>query len=138
MEETLQDLVARLRHCRTLPEIREVCGELGGEQERVRLLTDVLGSNEVSIRWKAAVALSEMGPAVVENLIGCLSDPRSCVRSSAAWILGNIGDIRAVPFLQRHQGDLAGEVRKEADEALGKIADRRSGTNGFPQSSLSS
>jgi HEAT repeat protein len=139
MQEKTQDLVARLRHCRTLPEIQEACSAEGRERDLIHLLIEVLGSEETSVQWKAAVALTEIGPSAVEDLIACQSDPRVCVRSSAAWILGNIGDIRAVPVLQRYLEDTSGEVRKEAAEALGKLAAARSrlgGENGTPGMSM--
>ncbi len=124
MQERTRDLVAHLKQCRTLPEIQEACGAVGGEQELMHMLTEVLGSDEISIRWKAAVALTEIGAPAVDDLMNCLLDPRACVRSSAAWVLGNIGDLRAVPVLQRFLEDSSRDVRKEAAEALGKIADR--------------
>jgi HEAT repeat protein len=139
MQEKILDLVARLKHCRTLPEIQEACSAVGRGSDLIHLLTEVLGSEETSVQWKAAVALTEMGPSAVGDLIGCLSDPRACVRSSAAWVLGNIGDARAVPVLQRYLDDPSGEVRKEAAEALGKLAEARSrlgGENGTPGMSM--
>jgi HEAT repeat protein len=133
MQERILDLVTRLKHCRTLPEILEVCGAVGREKDLMHLLTEVLGSDETSVRWKAAVALTEIGPPAVQDLIGCLSDPRAWVRSSAAWVLGNIGDRRAAPALQRNLEDPSSDVRKEVSEALGKLVDkpgRLSGKNG--------
>jgi HEAT repeat protein len=126
MEESIQDLVSRLRHCRTLPEIQEACSEVEKEADLTSLLTEVLGSDEISVRWKAAVALTELGSPAVDTLIACLSDPRACVRSSAAWVLGNIGDARAAPALQRLQEDPSADVRKEVAEAFGKLVDDRS------------
>jgi HEAT repeat protein len=137
MQEKIIDLVARLKHCRTLPEIREACGAVGEKTDLVHLLTEVLGSDEMSVRWKAAVALSEIGPPAVQDLIECLSDMRAYVRSSAAWVLGNIGDQRATPALQRNLEDPSPDVRKEAAEALGKLVEvpghlpRKNGTQGI-------
>jgi FOG: HEAT repeat len=135
MQETIGDLVVRLRHCRTLSEIQEACHAVSGEKDLRDLLIEVLGSSEMSIRWKAAVALTELGPAAVERLIGCLSDSRAYVRSSAAWVLGNIGDARAAPALQQHREDPSADVRKEATEALGKLKrvehNGRNGTSGI-------
>jgi HEAT repeat protein len=135
MEKKTLDLVARLKHCRTLPEILEACSDVGREKDLLHLLTDVLGSDEVSVRWKAAVALTEMGSAAVESLLECLSDSRAWVRSSAAWVLGNIGDARAVPVLRQYLEDPSADVRKETAEALGKLAKDRSRLprkNGLP------
>ncbi|MDD1679143.1 MAG: HEAT repeat domain-containing protein [Methanomicrobiales archaeon] len=121
MQERMGDLVARLKHCRSLGEIQEACSTLGKETDVVPLLTGVLGSEETSVRWKAAVALTGMGVPAVEKMIGCLSDPRAFVRSSAAWVLGNIGDRRAVSRLRKSLEDPSPDVRKEASEALGKL-----------------
>jgi HEAT repeat protein len=137
MQEKTLEFVARLKHCRTLPEIKEACIAVGGEEDLMHLLTEVLGSDEMSVRWKAAVALTEIGSSAVRDLIGCLYDPREYVRSSAAWVLGNIGDSRAIPSLRRNLNDISSDVRKEAAEALGKLVQGRpSGKNGPPGVSM--
>jgi hypothetical protein len=134
MQEKTRDLVARLRHCRTLPEIREACTAAGEERDLTHLLTQVLSSEETSIRWKAAVALTEIGAPAVQVLLECLSDSRAYVRSSAAWVLGNIGDRRAILPLQRNLEDSSPDVRKEVSEALGKLVQGKGGAgrNGNP------
>lgn len=130
MQEEVLDLVARLKHCRTLPEIQEACNAASGERNLTHLLTEVLGSEEMSVRWKAAVALIEIGSPAIDDLIGCLSDPRVCVRSSATWVLGNIGDARAILPLQRNLEDSSPDVRKEAAEALRKLTEDRNSLTG--------
>jgi HEAT repeat protein len=116
-----EELIRQLKHSRTLPEIQATYTALGGDRETVSLLTQVLGTEEMSLRWKAAVALSDIGSGAVEDLIRCLTDEKSCVRSSAAWVLGNIGDGRAIRPLEKVLGDRTLEVRKEATEALRKL-----------------
>jgi HEAT repeat protein len=133
MQENMEELVTRLKHCRSLAEIQEACAAAGEKKSTVHLLTRVLGTEEMSVRWKAAVALTEIGSPAVHDLIRCLSDPRSFVRSSAAWVLGNIGDECAVPFLRGNLEDSSTDVRKETAEALGKLEKKRgnlTGSNG--------
>ena len=68
----------------------------------------------------------EIAPAV-PPLIKTLTDPDPAVRSAAAWVLGEIGDARAVEAL----GDLVERkdepvrVRRSAAWALGEIGDAR-------------
>jgi HEAT repeat protein len=121
MAEKGEELVRQLRKSRSLSEILEVCAAAGSGLEVVHMLTKVLGSEEMSVRWKASVALTEMGTVAVDDLLHCLSDERSCVRSSAAWVLGNIGDTRAVPLLLGTLEDPSMDVRREVQEALGKL-----------------
>ncbi|MDD1673057.1 MAG: HEAT repeat domain-containing protein [Methanomicrobiales archaeon] len=121
MEKKIEELIHRLKQSRSLSEIKDACACSGGDTEVIHQLTEVLGSDEMSTRWKAAVALTDMGSPAVDDLIQCLSDRKSCVRSSAAWVLGNIGDNRAVQFLLRNMEDPSADVRKETAEALGKL-----------------
>ncbi|MDD1675629.1 MAG: HEAT repeat domain-containing protein [Methanomicrobiales archaeon] len=129
MQGKVEELIRRLRHSRSLPEISDACASTGTEEEVVHLLAEVLGSEETSTRWKASVALTGMGSRAVEELLRCLSDQKACVRSSAAWILGNIGDNRAVSPLLLALKDPSPEVRRETMEALGKL---HVGTRSYP------
>jgi HEAT repeat protein len=76
-------------------------------------------------QWRACIAL---GPDAVPGLVKSLSDWDGAVRRGAAWVLGEIGDARAVPWLAEllsdPTGDLFGEGGRICDiaaEALEKI-----------------
>lgn len=128
----IDGLIRELKHCRTLNDIRVACGNAAKKGEITRLLTRVLGVDELSVRWKAAVALTDIGPPAVEDLIQCLIDEKACVRSSAAWALGAIGDKRALTPLKRSMEDVSPDVRREAVEALRKLQDDNSVGNEQP------
>ena len=117
----IDGLIKELKRCRTLNDIRAACGVAGEKEEITRLLIRVLGVDELSVRWKAAVALTDIGTPAVDDLILCLMDEKVCVRSSAAWVLGTIGDKRALSPLRRSMEDTSPDVRQEALEALRKL-----------------
>ena len=54
------------------------------------------------IRQQAALTLGQLGDLhALDALIGCLSDPHFTTHFNAAHILGEIGDKRAIPALER-------------------------------------
>lgn len=82
-----------------------------------------LKSSLVPTRYRAAEALSEMGPkarAARPSLeVALLRDKNVHVRKSAARALGEIGDLRAVPALERAFSDDQDKfVRERAQQAL--------------------
>lgn len=74
-------------------------------------------------RKKAADRLVEIGGPAVASLICALDDRVSYVRATAAQVLGNIGDPRALKPLKKALQDKDSKVRKEAREALVKLGD---------------
>jgi HEAT repeat protein len=74
----------------------EALGELGDKRAVGPLITE-LKNNELSgVRWKAAEALSRIGAASVDELIGVLQHEDDDVRWKAAIALGEIGDPKAI------------------------------------------
>lgn len=73
--------------------------------------------------YRAALALSRVGPAAVESLRGLLSDESSSIRSNAAMALGRIGTAAssAAPELIGLFEDEDSQVRRDAVAALRKI-----------------
>ena len=55
----------------------------------------------LDVRSQAAFALSRIGAPAVETLVNALQDADPNVRANAARILGQIGDARALPALER-------------------------------------
>jgi len=77
------------------------------------------------VRWKAAIALGEIGDSrAVEPLIALLCDEDRFVKSRAAYSLGMIGKAAVEPLIHAlREGD--GNLRWGAAIALGKIRDTR-------------
>jgi HEAT repeat protein len=96
-----------------------------GGPEAVRYLIKALGDPEfVSIRWRAAIALGDLGDrAAVEPLLTALRDENDHVREEAADALGRIGDPVAVPALIQSLKDPQRGVRLRALSALVRIGD---------------
>lgn len=66
--------------------------------------------------WAGIVALGERA---VPALVSALSDPDGTVRRGAIWVLGLIGDPRAVPFVAECLADTSGDLFGEG----GRICD---------------
>lgn len=87
-----------------------------------------LASEDIAVRWHAAYALGQLGPAVpeaVDPLMKILENQREYeyVRGAAAWALGRIGP-RAEPAVGLLTSTLASKhlsVRRAAPTALGEI-----------------
>jgi HEAT repeat protein len=117
------DIVQALKRSRSLADIVHIRG--GSQEELITSLVAILGAEEISLRWKAAVALCGMGCPAVGPLIRNLGEAKPFVRGSIAWILGAIGDPSAVDGLMPLLADASDDVRRETAEALGKIGDIR-------------
>jgi HEAT repeat protein len=86
-------------------------------------LIEALQSENPDLRIEAMRALRETGPDAVDQLIGAIGYRNWDVRWRAAFILGGLGDRRAVEPLIRALTDPDVEVRTYAAEALGKLKD---------------
>ncbi|OPY37391.1 MAG: putative lyase [Methanoregula sp. PtaU1.Bin051] len=76
-----------------------------------------------AVRWKVAEALVRIGPPAVEPLIAALSHPDDDVRWKAAVALGEIGDTKAIEPLIRLLSDTDRFVKGRAALALGMIGE---------------
>jgi len=88
-------------------------------------LIGALQHHNDDVRWKAAVALGEIGdPRAVEPLIALLCDEDRFVKGRAAHALGLIGEAAVIPLIRAlREGD--GNLRWGSAIALGKIRDTR-------------
>lgn len=82
----------------------EAIGEIGGDEEREKLLIEMLNDKSEHVHWKAAWALGNIGNAsATDALIKKLlkeDSPKKCWHY--AWALGQIGDRRAIkPLAQK-------------------------------------
>lgn len=94
----------------------EKCVEIGAVG--VPSLIVALGGLHQTTRLTAAKALVRMGAPVVDPLVEALADGSRQVRSNAARVLGDIGDVRAVGPLVAGLSDPNEGVRIAARDAL--------------------
>ena len=62
-----------------------------------------------------------MGEPAVDPLIETLDDEDWRVRGAAAWALGNLGDEKAIPALEKLLDDESGFVKAGAQSAIATI-----------------
>jgi serine/threonine protein kinase/HEAT repeat protein len=98
----------------------------GNGVPRVRDLVAGLMDGDAAVRWRAAVALGEMGPAAeeaVRALVEAMEDAEDSVRWEAAKALGRIGPAAraAVPALAAALAEDDDVLRNAAATALGML-----------------
>jgi len=85
-------------------------------------LIKALSDSNPNVRWKAVLALRDIGDKrAVEPLILCLTDESSDVRWRAASSLGELKDERALEPLKSVLNDPDQEVREKAEKAISLI-----------------
>ena len=84
-------------------------------------LVDGLNLEKERPRWKAESALKMIGPAAVPALVDALKDRRGRVRRSAAFLLGELADPRAIEPLAAAMGDKDDDTRWKAATSLTKF-----------------
>jgi HEAT repeat protein len=82
---------------------------------------NIFGTTPRPEMFNAAFILSQIGAPAVEAVISVLTDEKVVVRDNATYILGKIGDPRAVDTLINTLKDQDKNVRWGAAEALGQI-----------------
>jgi HEAT repeat protein len=94
-------------------------------EEKLAYFLEMLKSENVGWRWKAAESLARLGdPRAVDPLIETLRDEDWRVRQKAAWALGYLGDPRAIIPLRRAYRDEREGVREIIMEALDMIKEQ--------------
>jgi HEAT repeat protein len=97
-------------------------GQDGESEEKLAYFLEMLNSENVGWRWKAAESLARLGDTrAVDPLIETLRDGDWRVRQKAAWALGYLGDPRAIIPLRRAYRDEREGVREIIMEALDRI-----------------
>lgn len=84
-----------------------------------------LGEENSSLQMKAHMALFSMGTAARDALINALNNSNPRIQSEAAFLLGSLGDSKAVGPLILKLRDKDIQVRSYSSWALGKITDAR-------------
>ena len=93
---------------------------------KISPLISELDSEDPDIQQSAAIHLIEMGDSVVEPMIEALNHNSWRVRYLSAWVLGEIGDTRAVePLVNALNQDNNTDVKDWVAKALGEIGDER-------------
>lgn len=100
--------------------------EMMGEPAAGPLAEMLASSRDERARQNSAQALGWIGSAqATPALVDALQDGSEAVRGQAAWALGEIGDPAARAALERAaEGDGAAMVRVEAQQALGRLAEK--------------
>jgi HEAT repeat protein len=121
----IQPLIAVIRNSKW-EECRAAADALGqmGAPAVEPLVAALIEWKDYDLRDFAGRALVKIGTPAVDALITTLKDLNVNVRASAAQVLGNIADRRAVEPLLALLSD-AYVIRKSAVEALGKLGDAR-------------
>ncbi len=89
-------------------------------------LIAALKNEEPSVRLGIASASKLIGSYAVESLIAALNKNKACsIRAAAAWVLGTMGEDKAVKPLIATLKDWNWKVREHAAEALAMIKDPR-------------
>jgi HEAT repeat protein len=121
----VQGLIFALRH--KDPTVQydaaEALGDIGDERAVEPLLAALKNDETGGVRWKAAEALSKLGPPSVAGLIGALQHDDDDVRWKAAIALGEIGDPQAIPSLINVLSDNDRFVRSRAAYALSMMGE---------------
>lgn len=110
--ETLQDSDEDMR--------RDAAWMLGniGDERAIPPLTEALKDPDEEVRFHVARNLGKFKERAVPFLLDALKNSDEHVRRYAAWILGVIGDKRAIPALENALNDPSDYVHKGAEQAL--------------------
>ena len=68
------------------------------EEESLNARMVELESEDIGLRWRAAMALSKMGTPVLDPLLECIQNG-SVAKAPAMWAISEIGHKKAVPVL---------------------------------------
>lgn len=89
-----------------------------GDERAIPALTEALKEPDEEVRFHVARNLGKFKEPAVPYLLDALKDPDEHVRRYAAWILGVIGDERAISALENALEDPSDYVRKGVEQAL--------------------
>lgn len=95
------------------------------ERRDIPALIRALGDSDIHVQWRAAEALSALGPESVVPLIRALSGRNKDIRLGCIEVLGELRDDRAVDPLIGILGERSNEIRLQAALALGQIGDEQ-------------
>lgn len=131
--EAVGPLVEALRsfHVQMRKNAAHALGRIGDVRAACPLVMTLQRDKDCAVRAEAARALGELRyhPAALP-LIAKLRDEHEAVQGNAAWALGELEDIRAIPALTNMLGSDDHWLRNTAREALDKI--RRAHSNCEP------
>ncbi|HNB54859.1 MAG TPA: HEAT repeat domain-containing protein, partial [Anaerolineales bacterium] len=123
-EAAVPILVTALRD--EFPDIRQMTVTALGKiahPSAIQFLIPVLGDVDADVRRDVMRALRRIGTPATEPLMSSLNHTNRAVRAASAYLLGDIGEPRALPLLIDALVDQSDHVRKQAAVALGKLKD---------------
>ncbi|MDR2830004.1 MAG: HEAT repeat domain-containing protein [Methanobrevibacter sp.] len=89
-----------------------------GDKKAINPLIATLSNPNKMVRREASTSLIKMGNDAVEPLITVLENEDWRIRGAASWVLGSIGDKRAVEPLKALLNDESGYVKSGAKKSL--------------------
>jgi HEAT repeat protein len=92
-------------------------------QEAIDPLIHALGDGDEQLRQRSSFALVTIGSPAVDRLIDSMQSENPAVTRSCAWILGRIGDNKAIPHLVLVTGHQDRYVRREVCDSLAAMGD---------------
>ncbi|MDR3222527.1 MAG: HEAT repeat domain-containing protein [Methanobrevibacter sp.] len=98
----------------------KVLGAIGDKKAIDPLITTLSSPNKM-VRREASTALIKMGNSAVEPLIFLLDTEDWKIRGAASWVLGSIGDKRAIKPLKSLLNDENGYVRAGVKKSLSSL-----------------
>ncbi|MHC4715127.1 MAG: HEAT repeat domain-containing protein [Planctomycetota bacterium] len=100
-----------------------------GDPSAAAALVNLLDDPACAVQWAALRGLGHLrDPTTVEPIIRVLESPgHPAVRGAAAWVLGDVGDRRAVGPIIRTLGDRDTDVRSYAASAFQRIVGHSTG-----------
>lgn len=96
-------------------------------EEEIKDLIEKLSDENYDVRKNVADVLVKLGVQSVTSLIASLNHPKPEIRMQSAFILGEIGDKRAVDSLVIALSHGNPDFRREVSLALNKIVDKNQG-----------
>jgi GTPase SAR1 family protein len=128
--ETVRSMAEQIVRDKLYPEtalsrkVRQALIDIGGPA--VQPLVRACGNWENDLLLdRVEQILVEMDEPALENVVDLLESESSATRSTAAYLLGEIGALEAVPSLVNALGDGSPKVVTEAIQALGALGDER-------------
>jgi HEAT repeat protein len=97
--------------------VAKILGDIGNEKAIDPLIT-TLSSPHKLLRREASTSLIKFGNSAVDSLINLLSNDNWKIRGAAAWVLGSIGDKRAIDPLKKLIDDKNGFVKSGVKKSL--------------------
>lgn len=119
--ETLSDNDSQVRHAAVQALLYLARVAVVFPEDLLPALLSGLQSEDKRLRTSASLVLSQLGPAVVDELLPYVEHSTPRLRASVIYVLGESGDGRALSVLTQALNDPISRVRTAAAESLEKL-----------------